>query len=157
MTPDEFVRYLHRLAASIPKQHQEMVAELAGWAIHEAVERSPVRTGAYRASHTVTRGDAGSGPGAVVYEGKDRVGDNERVADFPRDRYEPANGRDAEAAVRRVEPFTRIEIRNGRYYASMIEFGTPSMAPRAIYGAVESLTEARAQRLAQRGFEGERI
>ena len=148
MAEDNFKREIEALIEEIPQAHQRLVAELAGWAIQDVVDTSPVRTGAYRASHTVIGGN-----GTVVYEGNERVGDDEVVPTFPPARYEPANGGDAEREVAELEPFQRLEIRNGRFYAAALEFGGPTNAPRAIYQTAEANAHQRAEALAQRGLD----
>jgi hypothetical protein len=139
---------VERLIAQLPERHLEMQAKLVHHAIDAVVERSPVMTGAYRGSHTVMTGE-----GRFVYEGRGRVGDETRVPDFPHDRYEPANAFDADSDVRAThKAYQRLVIRNGRYYASILEFGSPTKEPRAIYALAEASTEAEAERLALEGF-----
>ena len=110
--PDTFAQEIEALIAEIPRAHQRLLAELGGAAIDDVSVSSPVRTGAYRASHTVT-GDGGAGPGPILYEGADRIGDDDVVPEFPHARYQPVSGDDARAQVEAAEPFQRIEIRNG--------------------------------------------
>lgn len=146
---DNFAREIEKILDEIPDYHRDLQAELAGHAIDACVERSPVLTGAYRASHTVTS-DGGSGPGGVIYEGPERVADDLVVPTYPLARYEPANGADAAEDVKAIEPFQRIEIRNGRFHASLLEYGTPTMAPRSIYASAELETEVEAKRIDER-------
>ena len=154
---EEFARVAAEIAKEVPKIHRDLQAELCGFSISRVVEDSPVLTGAYRASHTVNR-DGGSGPGAPVYEGEDRVGDDEVVDTYPLARYTPASGTDAAESVKREEPFQRLEIRNGRFYASELEYGTSTKEPRAIYGKAKDATETEAARLAESDFAfGERF
>ncbi len=150
ITIEQFAREAEQIIERLPQAHLELQAELVGHAIDQCVERSPVLTGAYRASHTVL------GPGGFIYEGEERVGDDEQVPTYPLARYKPANGSDAARDVRQGEvfqegePFQRLEIRNGRFYASTLEFGSPTTAPRAIYESASVSTEDASQRISRR-------
>lgn len=146
VTPDQLDAEIDRIEREIGDYHRDLVAELAGHAIGRCVDDSPVRTGAYKASHTVIR-HVGSGPGPILYEGPDRVGDDEETPDLPGDpRYQPASGEEAERELKeKLRPYQSIEIRNGRFYAD-----DPVERKYTIYEAARISTESEAERLAVR-------
>ena len=141
-------REIQGLEKRIGEAHQKLVANLVGWTLQDLIETSPVRTGAYRASHAVL--DSG---GSLLYEGPERPGGEEQIPVGSRPILEPPNAADAERSVAAAEPYQRLEVWNGRFYASILEYGSPTMAPSAIYQTAEANAELRAEELARGGLD----
>ena len=137
-----FEEEVAQILEAIGREVLEVTAQTAGSVVQDLVDRSPVRTGAYRASHALLGGPANT----LIFEGPERPGGDEIIKPGSRAILQPPEGEDAAQAVREEsKPYDRIEVWNGRFYASLIEFGTPSMAPRSIYGTAEVSGEAAAQ------------
>ena len=145
---NDLAREMERVLEKIQEIHRNLQAELVGFAIEDLVARSPVRTGAYRAAHFV--GVGADQPERLVYDSPEHP--------IPEVDYKPGaqaifqvpDGELARAAYEQEEPFQRAVIANDRFYASALEYGTATSAPRTIYGTAEVSTEQKATELADR-------
>lgn len=136
---------IDRIMGEVDKEVLAVTGEVAGTVIDDLVQRSPVLTGAYRASHAVLGGTS------ILYEGPERPGGDEIIKVGSRAILEPPDGSDATISViGNGTPYQRIEVWNGRFYASLIEYGSASMAPRTIYGTAEANGEAAARQIAEK-------
>lgn len=135
---------IQRSREEAPRTARALAADVVEFAMNEVVTRSPVWTGAYRASHVVKDGEN------YVYKGPDYQQPNAVRRNPPDGIYEAANPQAARAAAVGhlvANPKARFEIVNERYYASFLEFGTARMAPRAIYGSAAVATDEFTRRL----------
>jgi len=140
-----FLRALDDLIAAVPKAHRTLHVQVVSETYRDLVERSPVDTGAYRASHAIV-----DSARRLLYDSPSRPGSDERVSDA----VERPSVNDATAALHeRLEPFSRVEIENRRYYAGFLEFGTVQMAPRAIYATAANNAKFRAEHTARFGLD----
>lgn len=137
-----FAEEVEAILKGLDAEVLEVTALTAGAVIQDLVDRSPVLTGAYRASHAILGGSGNT----VIFEGPERPGGDEIIKPGSRAILQPPDGESATAAVREEsQPYERLEAWNGRFYASLIEYGSPSMAPRSIYGTAEVSGDAAAQ------------
>lgn len=119
-----------RIVDAIPLAHAKAQAYLAESAFGDLVEASPVRTGSYRASHTI-----GVGAGKTenfLFEHPSRPVPDER----PPARETPIEAPDSgavSAALEGIAPFQRIVLANAIYYAPFLEYGTGASSPRLIF------------------------
>lgn len=141
VTPEQLGAEIERIEKAIGAVHLGLQAAIVKDTIEWLAPQLPVLTGAYRASHTVGVGVAGSGPGVVIYEGPDRVPDDLVVPEEPQGRFGYVDGDDASNAVReRAKPYQRLEIRNGRFYADQVE------QRYALYAQAEEVAQSSAER-----------
>lgn len=155
MTPQEslaaFNREMKALVDAVPEAHVAAQAALVGSAFAQIAEASPVRTGEYRASHTIGIGFERTG--AFLFEHPQRP----EPAKPAVPRESPIPGPDvaqARASLEGVTPFQSLVIENQKFYAGYLEFGTALMAPRLIYEAARVASERRGA-VAQQAFEQE--
>ena len=134
---DEFLR---ALPDAIGRAHADAHAHLLTEAFAGIAERSPVRTGEYRASHTVALG--AERPETLLYEHPERPEPDEparpRVAPIA-----PPNESDVAASLAGLAPYQAAVIHNAKFYAGFLEYGTARMEPRLIYEGEVAATEAR--------------
>jgi len=119
-----------------------------GLVINDLVAGSPVRTGAYRASHAV--GTGADAPTHLVYDSPEHPEPNAVFHPGGQPIFQVPDGELARKSYEAEAPFQRAVLFNDRYYAGMLEYGTASMAPRAIYGASEAVAGLLAENLAAR-------
>ena len=127
----EFKRELQATADAIPAATRDLAAYASAEGLDDLITISPVVSGAFRASHAFWAGEAG--PGDVLWEGPDRQPDDLVMnLGFGMNLPAPSAG-EALGVLLDADPFDRWWLRNGRYYASWLEDGTNTMAPRQYY------------------------
>lgn len=125
----EFAKSLEAMAGLCEKRFSKIVRKGVLDLFANIVRRSPVDTGAYRASHSIANHDPGPDEGIVQVSQKISQGQATRVALENRAwTWEPGDG--------------TIYIFNNLPYAEALEKGHSSQAPEGIY--YQALTEANA-------------
>ena len=147
----DFEGEIKDLERKIGEAHRDMQAEIVGRTMDDLVERSPVRTGAYRAAHFVAIGR--EAPERAVYDGPDHPIPDKNYTPGAQPIFTPPDGRLAQRAYEGEEPYQRALISNDRFYASLLEYGTATMAPRAIYETAAANAELVADGLARAGLD----
>ena len=127
---DDFSREMQRAEEQVLAALEAAKIDLAGEAFGVIVERSPVRTGAYRAEHVVT--DVGGTE--MFYESPDRPGPNAIIPDIGSVQFEAPSARDVRSALAGTG-LRSVMIQNNRFYAGQLENGTSAQAPQGIYQA----------------------
>jgi len=123
---------------AVEKFVEDAKVELVGAAYEAIVNRSPVRTGAYRSEHAVTRGN---GDGAALYRSPERSGPNKAIPYHGVVEFNAPSARDAKESVRGTG-LSNVTIQNNRFYAGFLEHGTSRMSAQAIYGLSADEVEA---------------
>jgi hypothetical protein len=129
----QFDREMEAIEARLPTAIRDaLVSIVADVAYPDIIERSPVRTGAYRAEHIIGVG-RGEAIAQILYEAPNRVGPDAIPQLDAGAVLEPPNAQAAKVQMSAVRPFVPLVILNQRFYASLIEYGTGSMEPRQVY------------------------
>lgn len=139
---------IERLRKAIPEKHRDMQAELVGRVVDDLVAGSPVRTGAYRAAHAV--GTGADAPTQLVYDSPEHPEPDAVFHPGGQPIFQVPDGALARKSYEGEEPFQRAVIFNDRFYAGFLEYGTATMAPRAIYATAEVAAEVTAQEIGLR-------
>lgn len=147
----ELRREMAKLEQSIPQAHLELQAEVIGLTIDDLVVRSPVLTGAYRASHAVGIGTGDGEAAILVYDSPEHPDPAVDLKPGAQPYPQVPDGALARASYEAEEPFRRAVIFNDRRYAGDLEYGNATMAPRSIYATAEVVAEQNARQLAD-GF-----
>jgi hypothetical protein len=124
----DFARDMERATAEVLAALEAAKVDLVGEGFGLIVDRSPVRTGAYRAEHVVTN-PAGT---ETYYEHPDRPGPNTIVPDVGGVQFEPPSAREVVEAVKGTG-LDSVMIQNNRFYAGLLENGSSAQAPQGIY------------------------
>lgn len=109
--------------------------DLVGAAFDQIVNRSPVRTGAYRAEHVIT-----DESGAYLYESDNRPGPD-AVVPVTGSVLAAPNVREARDSVRGTG-LESVTIENNRFYAGRLEDGSSQQAPQGIYQVTADAVDA---------------
>jgi hypothetical protein len=117
----------------------DAVRDLVAESAKDLVATSPVLTGAYRASHQVSR------DGTVVFESPNRPGSDEEILPGFGDVIPAPEISELISALEGVAPFANFQLFNQRFYAEQLEFGTSAMAPRPTYTNAENNARASAE------------
>lgn len=149
-TLDQFEREIDALVDAVPAAIAAANAALAGDAFANIVEASPVRTGEYRASHTIGLGSERTT--SYLFEHGERP-----VPDAPAAPREvpigPPDVSEAQASLDSIRASdTSILIENQKFYAGFLELGTAKMEPRLIYEGARVVAE-RSSGVAQEAFD----
>ena len=112
----EFSRQLDALALQVPRKHRDAQARIVAKAYENAVEISPVLSGAYVNEHVVEVG-SGDQVSALLLESPDRVGPDEEIEPGTLDR--PSVG--GVAVLGEFQPFQAVQIANRRFYVNDVE------------------------------------
>lgn len=135
-----FLARARAIPRRIPKAHAKAQAYLAEAAFADIAESSPVRTGSYRASHTLGTGAARTE--SFLFEHPDRPVPNER----PEPRSTPLPPPDlgsVASSLAKLAPFQRVVLANAIFYAPFIEYGTGAMSPRLVFDRARQNTRSR--------------
>jgi len=146
----DFERAVQQISDDVPKRHRDLQVQVAAESLGYAVQVSPVRTGAYRASHTIDAGDEGAAN--AIYWGPELPDANEIITPGSRPILAPPDAASAMAALAEVEPFQRLQIHNRRFYASLLEYGTAMMEPRPTYAKAEAFARGRAFEISRESY-----
>jgi hypothetical protein len=125
-----FLLDMDRIEAEIPRAHRDYQAALAAVGYERVVDRSPVRTGAFRSENVIAEEEQAV---QVIFEPRDRAGPDTRVSGNLLEFIKPSAA-DAYSALVDVKPFDLITLVNDRYYAIYLEDGSSKQAPNGIYG-----------------------
>lgn len=136
----EFERQIDQIIDAIPQLHRDAQVALLLVGYEDVIRRSPVLTGAYRASHTLASGEGR--PGTFLYESPSRPDPERGIRRDVGSVLEAPSVGDAKASVADVAPFQTLWIYNPIFYAGFLEFGTSRMAPRRIYGLAADRLDA---------------
>jgi hypothetical protein len=150
---DTFANDLAAAREKAREAHRQAMITISTEVLEFLDRRSPVLTGAYRASHEISEGLGGKGP--ALYEHPDRPEPNEEVGV----RTSPITPNRVGDAIRTLrtslQPLTSLSLRNQRFYAAIIEFGSGSRAPRRLYGLGTDHGNAIAERIARQSEGGD--
>jgi hypothetical protein len=138
---NEFIAEAEATNDLLKEDWKNRAVDLVGEVVEFLSIRSPVLTGAYRASHEVAHGVDGNGPS--IYEHPFRPDPNKPVPGTTV-KFQPPNPGDAiRDAKRELKPYESFSFRNQRFYARIpIELGGPRMAPRRVYGVTNDFARA---------------
>lgn len=130
----EFEREIDEAVHEASARFVDVHREVALYVYDQVLGRSPVRTGRYRASHTLAVGapDGTVHPGPEEGHGGARAG----VVTAP-------NLADARQRLAGLTPFEVVWISNRLVYADLIERGTSDQAPHGVYAVAAASAEAR--------------